>query len=133
MNIEGYWLDTQIDDIPDDSGVYFVYEGTFDEVLNIDSIHKLIYIGESAWVRDRIMKHERYDDWKKHVRPGNTLCYSFGPVSDHYRRRVEAAYIFRHKPPENDEYRDIFPFDQTTINSSGATDLLDPSFKVYLT
>ena len=133
INIEGYWADSRKDYIPNHSGVYFVFECTFNEVAKTVNIHSLIYIGESDEVRDRILNHEKYYDWKKYVRPGNTLCFSIGEVSESYRERAEAAYIFRHKPPENEEYTDSFPFDQTTVNSSGRTDLLDQSFTVYFT
>jgi hypothetical protein len=46
---------------------------------------------------------------------------------------MEAAYIFKHKPPENEEYIDSFPFDQTTVNSSGITRKLNTSFTVKRT
>lgn len=133
IKIEGYWADSQKDNIPNHSGVYFVYECNFNEVAKTFNIHNLIYIGESDEVRDRIVNHEKYYDWERYVRPGNTLCYSTGPVSETYRERVEAAYVFRHKPPENEEYTENFSFDQTKINSLERTDLLDPSFTVYLT
>jgi hypothetical protein len=93
----------------------------------------LIYIGESDNINDRIANHEKYDDWMKHVRKGNTLCFLIGPVSIAYRERVEAAYIFKHKPPENGECIDSFPFDQTTVNSSGITRKLNTSFTVNRT
>lgn len=41
--------------------------------------------------------------------------------------------IFKHKPPENTEYVDSFPFDQTTTDLSGKTKLLHTSFTVYRT
>ena len=130
IKIDGYWKDVNKAGIPNHSGVYFVYECTCNEEDKIVKTHKLIYIGESDKVRDRIANHEKYNDFEKHVRPGNTLCYSTGPVSDTYRERVEAAYIYKHKPPENEEYTDSFPFNQTTVNSSGNTALLYPSFTV---
>lgn len=133
IKIDGYWPDIYKNNIPNHSGVYFVYGSTYNIVANIVNINKLIYIGESDKVYDRILNHDKNNDWKKYVRPGDTLCYSTCPVSEAYRMRVEAAYIFRHTPPENDEYIDNFPFDQTTVNSSGKVALLDPSFTVYRT
>jgi hypothetical protein len=41
--------------------------------------------------------------------------------------------IFKHKPLENTEYVNDFPFDQTTMNLSGKTALLHTSFTVYRT
>jgi hypothetical protein len=64
------------------------------------------------------------------VRAGNELCYSFGPVASPTRQRAEAALIYKHKPLVNTEYRDCFPFDQTTMSLSGKTSLLTTYFTV---
>ena len=135
FNIEilGYRLEADKSRIPNHSGVYFVYECNYDSKKDTVTIHGLIYIGDSDKVCDRISDHEKYDDWKKHVRPGNTLCYSTGRVSDVYRKRIEAAYVFKYKPPENEEYVNSFPFDKTTIDSSGKTALLNTAFTAYKT
>ena len=130
IDINGYLLEADKESLPKHPGIYFVYEGTYNEEKNTVAIQKLIYIGESDILNDRIINHEKYDDWKKHVREGNTLCYSTGRVSSAYRERVEAAYIFKHKPPENEEFTDSFPFDKTTIESSGNTALLNTKFTV---
>lgn len=59
------------------------------------------------------------------------LCYSFTEVVDNNdRARVEAALINKHKPPENTEYVNNFPFDTTTIETSGRNALLSKSFTV---
>ena len=131
--IDGCWSDIYKGSVPKHSGVYFVYECTHNKEEKTVSIHRLIYIGESDNVNDRIANHEKHDDWMKHVRKGNTLCFLIGPVSTAYRERVEAAFIFKHKPPENEEYIDSFPFDQTTVNSSGITRILNTSFTVNRT
>jgi excinuclease UvrABC nuclease subunit len=133
ITIRGYWPDVDKAKIPNHSGVYFVYEGTYDKEKKIVTLNKLIYIGESEKVRDRIADHEKYNEWEKHVRLGNTLCYSTGEVLASRRERVEAAYIFKHKPPVNIEYKDSFDFDQTTIDSSGRIVLLHTTFTVYRT
>ncbi len=126
IGLEGYWRDVNKGGIPNHSGVYFVYECTYNKEEGTVTIYKLIYIGESEQVRDRIANHEKYDDWMKFVRKNNTLCYSTGSVQAIDRDRVEAAYINKYKPPKND--KNIGDFDKTTINSSGKTALLDTSF-----
>jgi hypothetical protein len=97
------------------------------------SIHKLIYVGEAADVNDRIANHEKYEDWLEYVQQGNELCFSFGSIGSTDRARAEAAVIFKHKPPENVEYKNSFPFDKTTMSLSGKTSLLDTYFTVYRT
>ena len=130
---DGYWREPNIEGIPNESGVYCVYECTYKKDTRTVSLHKLIYIGEAGEVRDRIKNHEQWDDWKKHVREGNQLCFTFGYVESEYRNRVEAALIFKHKPPENSEYKYSFPFDKTTIILSGTTALLSTHFTVERT
>ena len=89
----------------------------------------MIYIGESDDVNDRIANHEKHDDWMKHIRKGNALFFSTGPIqNENDRIRVEAAYIFEHQPPVNTEHKASFDFDETTVNSSGKTALLATSF-----
>jgi excinuclease UvrABC nuclease subunit len=130
IKFKGYWRDEIKSGVPAQSGVYCVYECKYHK--NDDPpilLLKLIYIGEADNVRERIANHEKYQDWLKHVRFGNELCFSFGPVLSTDRERAEAAMIFKHKPPENEEYKYSFPFDQTTISLSGEIALL----KIYFT
>jgi len=130
IEFDGYWRDANKGSIPTKSGIYCVYECTHNIQNKTVSLNKLIYIGESDDVNKRIANHEKYDDWKKHVRSGNELCFSFGEVPALNRERCEAAMIFKHKPPENTEYKDSFPFDKTTISLSGEITLLTSSFTV---
>lgn len=130
IEIKGYWRDVNKSNIPNHSGVYFVYESTYNIKDNTVSLHKLIYIGESGDVNDRIANHEKRKDWLKHVRTGNELCFSTGHVASANRIRVEAAYIHKHTPPVNSEYTTTFPFDRTTIISTGKTALLNTNFTV---
>jgi len=133
VELDGYWREENIGGIPDKSGVYCVYECTHNSEEKTVSIHRLIYIGEAGDVRDRIRNHEKWHAWKSHVRSGNELCFSFGFVQSENRDRVEAAFIFQHKPPENDEYKNEFPFNTTTINTSDKTNLLSTNFTIHRT
>ena len=130
VEFDGYWRDEKKTVLPAKSGIYCVYECTHNAEKKSVSIHKLIYIGESKDVKNRVANHEKYEDWLKHVRSGNELCFSFGGVEATDRARAEAAMIFKHKPPENDEYVDSFPFDRTTMSLSGKTALLSTNFTV---
>jgi excinuclease UvrABC nuclease subunit len=132
-NIEGYWRDKNKGGIPDHSGVYFVYEASYNSDNDTVSLRRLIYIGEAVNVRERIGSHEKYNEWLNYVGLGNELCFSTGYVESSNRNRVEAAYIFQHKPPVNIDYKSSFPFEQTTIISSGKTALLNTSFIVNYT
>ena len=133
VEFDGYWREQKKGGVPAESGIYCVYECTFNAQDKTVSLNKLVYIGEAGNVRDRIANHEKYDDWKKHVRSGNELCFSFGGASSTVRERCEAAMIFKHKPPENTEYCDEFPFDKTTMKLSSKIALLTSTFTIYRT
>lgn len=130
VDISGYLLEADKERLPSYPGIYFVYEGTFNKETDNVTIQKLIYIGETNNLNDRILSHEMYDEWKNHVGEGNTLCYSTGRVPRSNRKRVQAAFIYKHKPPLNEEFIDNFPFDRTTVDSSGRTACLDSNFTV---
>jgi excinuclease UvrABC nuclease subunit len=130
QSFEGYWREPNKGSLPQKSGVYCVYECTFNQAKKNVSIHELIYIGESEDVNKRVSNHEKLKDWEKHVRKGNQLCYCFTEVDDDDRDRVEAALINKHKPPENTEYKNDFPFDTTSLDISGDAALLEKSFVV---
>lgn len=130
---KGYRTKPDIDWIPSWSGVYCVYECTRNISEKTVTLHRLIYIGEAEDVKDRIANHEKWNEWKQYVETENELCFSVAYVESANRDRVEAALIFKHKPPVNDEYKDSFPFDRTTIFMVGETALLDTYFTVERT
>lgn len=131
LSFDGYWREVNKGGLPRQSGVYCVYACTYNAIAQTVSISKLLYIGESTNVHDRIANHERLNDWKKKLDTNETLCYSFAPISDNDRVRAEAALIFKHKPPMNDEYVNRFPFDDTHMSLSGKTALLTTNFIVF--
>lgn len=133
IKFDGYWRDENKSGLPARTGVYCVYECTHNVEDKNVSIHKLIYIGEAEEVKSRVADHERYEGWLNHLRKGNELCFSFGGVEETNRARAEAAMIFKHKPPENGEYVNSFPFDRTTMSLSGKVALLNTYFTVNKT
>lgn len=133
IDFNGYWIEPNKGSMPDESGIYVVYSCVYNQEEKNVSLKKLIYIGESENVRTRVGNHERLEDWKKHLKSGEVLCYTFGKVSVASRERCEAALIFKHKPTENTEHVDSFGFDQTTISLSGKTHSLTCNFTVSRT
>ncbi|MBI1788113.1 MAG: GIY-YIG nuclease family protein [Acidobacteria bacterium] len=134
LNFDGYWRAPNISGLPANSGIYCAYTCRHNRQENTVSIRKLLYIGEAANVRDRVSGHERWEDWKRHLLPGEELCFNAALIApDSDRQRAEAAMIFHHKPPCNVEYVHVFPYDQTTISTSGRNALLDGYFTVYPT
>ncbi len=127
----GYWREKYIENIPNRLGIYCVYECTYDTFRDLISIHRLIYIGGAGKVRDRIINHEKRQEWKRRVKTGNELCFSFGYVESKNRSRAEAAFIYNHKPLINTDFVDTFPFPSTEIICKGRTAKLSTNFAVY--
>ena len=130
LTYRGYWRESNRSGVPASSGVYSVYACTYDRYSDTVTLQKLIYIGESANVRDRIANHEKWQEWRRHLRPGQELCFNFAAITAD-RERVEAALINHHKPPANSEYVNYFPYPQTSVRTSGKNALLSTHFTVY--
>lgn len=132
LSYDGYWREPNIDGIPTQTGVYSVYACRYNSAEKTVTLRKLIYIGEAQNARKRIHGHEKWRDWRRHLNAGEELCFNFAQVTAD-RQRAEAALINHHKPPENTEYVNEFPFDQTTVSTSGRNALLSARFTVHPT
>jgi hypothetical protein len=134
LNFNGYWREPNISGLPEGSGIYGVYACTFNQLANQVTLARLIYLGESGNVRGRVASHEKWPLWRGALRSGEELCFNAALIGgDADRQRAEAAMIFEHKPPVNTEYVSDFPFDTTTITSSGTNALMKAVFTVYRT
>lgn len=127
LTFDGYWTEYAAKSIPAQPGIYCVYGGTNNSNGTV-TLNRLVYIGESSNVRDRIGYHEKTPSWRRYLKPGEVLIFTFAPI---YMDRVcvEAAMIFHHKPPVNEEYSDNCPED-VTMSLVGKVALLDTYFTV---
>jgi hypothetical protein len=126
LNFEGYWRENEISTIPKISGVYCVYTCTYNPESNLVSLRSLIYIGGADDVCDAVAESEKWPEWRKHLQQGEELCFNMAVVDPPEIPRVQAGLVFHHKPIENSEYLDSFPFEPTTvINTSGRNYSLD--------
>lgn len=131
LTFDGYWRAGAVAGLPASSGIYCVYACTHNAQSRTVSLKRLLYIGEAANIRDRVTIHERWDDWRRRLNFGEELCFNAALISPQAdRERAEAAMIFKHKPPCNTQCVDSFPFDTTTIWTSGKNALLYPQFTV---
>jgi hypothetical protein len=128
LEFEGYWTEKTKGTIPSLGGIYCVYEGSYGPEKEGVAIRRLIYIGESNDVNQSVSYYKNWDRWRRHVGRGNDLCFSIAPLESTFRRRVKAALVFQHKPPLNQEFKESFPFDGTTISGRGKTALLNTHF-----
>ena len=134
INFDGYWREPNINGLPTEAGIYCVYACTYDSQEGTVSISKLLYIGESDNVWKRVKNHEKTAEWKRQLGRNGVLCFNASTTAvlerSGDRERVEAAMIFRHKPPCNVEYKNTFPFDRTTVTITGRSAELDYEFTV---
>ncbi|QLH11253.1 GIY-YIG nuclease family protein [Nitrosarchaeum sp. AC2] len=131
LKFDGYWREINSGGIPNSSGIYLVYCCKYNTAEKTVAIRKLIYIGESSKVNERISGHEKKTEcWNGKLQSGEVLCYSFASVSNPDREIAEAALIFKHKPVCNTEYMDDFLYEQTTVKSSGMCNFIESSFIV---
>ena len=129
LQFDGYWREPKKGGIHAKSGIYCVYTSKYNSRTGKVSLNKLIYIGESPNVRDRISDHEKWPNWRRHLRPGEEITFNIAPIITS-RELAEAAMINWHKPPESTEFVNDFPYDRTTITTSGRNALLTGRFTV---
>lgn len=133
LKFQGYWRDENRSGIPAEAGVYVVYDAVYRPETGTVTLRRVLYIGESSDVSDRIENHDRRPVWLRRVGAGGTLCFAFAPIAMPERLRAEAALINHHKPPVNDEYANSFPFPDTAMELSGTTALIDTFLTVRAT
>src|SRR5262245_52859658 len=68
LTFKGYFKWTALESIPEESGVYVVYDGVPNPATNDVWLRRVLYIGEAENVRERIVNHERWTDWRRGVR-----------------------------------------------------------------
>jgi hypothetical protein len=128
--INGYWREKDISSILIHPGVFFVYESIYHPEEHTIDLLNLVYIGEALNIRERIRTHEKYTIWKNLFKPGHELCFATGSVEDYFRERVKTAYVFGNNPLANNGAIYQFPFDNTTLISTGKTALLKPTLTI---
>ena len=130
LGFKGYYREVNKDSIASVSGVYCVYSCVYNKEEKNVTIKKLLYIGESDNVHDRIANHDRLDDWLDSLSSGQTLCYSYAKASSDDRERAEAALIFEKQPSFNTEHTKEFIYEDTEIKTSGRNKFLPAEFTV---
>ncbi len=128
----GYWTREQLHDAPDESGIYCVFRAAKDPETDDMDVQELLYVGEHRSARYGLEHHQDHDKWQAFLQPGEELWYAVGLSGHANRERLAAAMINAHKPRFNNasEYRDHFPFDETTVHIYGKKHKLQSIFTV---
>lgn len=134
LEFDGYWRQHEIYSIAAESGIYCVYAGTYKPGSDRITPSRLIYVGESDNMRNRVENHGKWTDWQKQLKEGEEICFNTTPIFPKVdRERAESAIIYKHKPACNTDYVDEFPFDTTTISTSGKNACMEKRFTVHRT
>lgn len=122
LDIQGYYRDLSRKLFPEKSGIYFVYRGYMIPHLKSATLRQLLYIGEATDIGARFANHERRADFLSRLEMDEELFYCFAitdNLSDHQRKRVEAALIYELHPPLNTLSTESFEYDSTLIHIRG--------------
>jgi hypothetical protein len=111
-------------------GIFFVYEATQNSSENTIDLLNLLYIGEGMNIRERILNHEHTGIWRSLIKNQNLLYFASGIVEHHLLVRAKTAYVFGNNPIGNNGHLMHFPFDSTTLISTGKTAFIRPTITI---
>ena len=115
---EGYRISK--DSLPHESGVYFVYRGTYNKTTDKVHLSELIYIGQGEDIYKRHHPHEKQKEFESTLQDGEILIYSFTILTKDDLDRVECGLIYKRKPRLNDKCTCSFDYPETGFVLSGA-------------
>ena len=121
---EGYILDSDVDTLPRESGVYIIYRCVFNPETNKVDLKELFYIGKASDLLQEIKYHKRRNEFLAQAKKGEELCYSFALVSKSQYDIIENSLIFMQKPRLNDNLTDSYNHQDAAFHFSGACGLL---------
>ena len=129
LSFRGFYQEKQIENIKAVDGVYVAHACT----LHVDEEGKetctplrVIYVGigtgtDNVHVRVGQHKNNDHPSWKKHLKEGEHILYSYAECPASIVHDVEAALIYRNQPEENDVSKERYTGDThfLTVKSSG--------------
>lgn len=124
VTFNGYRLDGDKSGLPTYGGIYLVYCCVYNADTNRVSLRKLIYIGKSVNINDRVNNHDRYEEFTKQLQQGETLCYSYASVAPSDMDIIENALIYMQQPPLNNELKNSFNYPDAQFDFEGRCALL---------
>jgi predicted DNA-binding protein YlxM (UPF0122 family) len=130
LHFEGFWKEENSFGLPATSGIYCVYEATYNPKSNITCPCKVLAIGEADNIKQAVADLLPNAGWKNTIREGTVLCFSYASIDGEDRLRAATALIHQQKPPFNTEYNTTFPFGHTTIHTSGQAVSIARSFTI---
>lgn len=90
--------------LPARAGLYCVWIRSSPQA---GSVCRLVYIGESGDIAQRVASHDKRGCWERNRRQGEQIVFTYvllptAEVSEDWRRSVENCLIAHHRPPCNE-------------------------------
>lgn len=125
VTFKGYRRDENKNGLPSYGGIYLVYRCKYNPTTDKVSLKEIIYIGQAINIHDRIVNHDRYNDFVNELLEGEELCYSYASVSPTDMDVVENALVFMQKPKLNEGLKDSYNHEDSEFSIEGACSLLE--------
>ncbi len=130
LHFDGSILDENRMNLPTYSGIYLVYRGVLSADRTRLNCHDIVYIGKSLNIRNRIVSHNKRNEFLQELQSGEVLFYSYAKVGYDDLDRIESALIYYKKPKLNEQEKYTFLYPSTTIISDGECALLDRNITI---
>ena len=127
LEFKGYWP-IESADAANFPGIYCVYAVPQDHTT---STSRLLYIGESSNIGERIKEHQLNGTFKRSLSKDFSLYFNACRMTTKEgRREAEAALIHHHQPPYNVEFKTDYPYRTATVTITGQNAGLTPGFVI---
>lgn len=124
VTFKGYRLETNVNTLPEYSGVYLAYRCVYNKETDNVSLKELVYIGQAENLRKRIQSHVSSNDLYDGCEEGEGICYAYASVSLTDLDIVENALIFAQQPRLNMLLKDKFNHESASFTIEGTCSLL---------
>lgn len=125
LKFDRFYKEGKISNIGQGYDIYRIHAGKEEGSGDLSS-NRVLYIGQSENVKERLADHEMWPKWKRHLKEDEIILVSVAKivplsgarVTEEDRERVEAALIYEYQPELNDRKTKNFPYDKTTIHAT---------------
>lgn len=124
-NFQGYYPDSMVDSLPQESGVYMIYRCVVDRIKRTVDLIELFYIGKATNLHQEVKYHKRRKEFLAQAEEGEEICYSFTLVNLQQYDIIENGLIYMQKPRLNNNLTDSYDHQDAEFHFSGKCDLLD--------
>ncbi|MBI2257794.1 MAG: hypothetical protein HYU67_02730 [Flavobacteriia bacterium] len=128
VNIEGYWLKKNFNELPAISGIFFIYECKHVIKNDIIVLKKIIYIGESDNIKEDIKNERKLDVLFKNFSSREIAVSYAGILDKNERKLIFENYKFYLNLQQNDNSINSLDFNPITLISIGNIEFIEPFY-----